>query len=798
MAGSPSGPKGEIWGTPFYIAPEKVRGHKEDQRSDIYSLGATLYHALAGKPPFDAPTAHEVVKARLENPPPDLGQSRSDLSADTLQVIARMLEPEPFRRYPNYRSLISDLKDLAALKLGPSTTSRLNTSRLSASRMSATSRLSTSRLDPVSSNGSGLRRGTGTPTPGRSSRKIFILAVVILAAAAIGAGVFLARRGETSVPPPATPPATPPAAGPAAPAGVPDTEPKTEAFDTAPQGPLSRLESSLGIFTAPEGHAVIFRPRYRTPPQSLRILGGEEHHVVLELAKPAAAGACLSFYSERWTRNNPFRFRIEADTGAGFQEFVSADRTVQIGGFKVEVIAWLPEGAQRLRFIVEAPPDTGLMIDDMKLSPPAAQAGAPDWAGPLAQVFDAQQAEMFKEGAQLYLDGNAEPAVKKWAELANSLSDKHIGRMWCLVFTGLPLWEQGDAVALQKRLDPLALKDFPAPPGAPPHPGVMPQSIARAMLGQPFAAPPGGWPEWLFALAQFIEGGRFLQQDRIDDGVNKMNGYLNPASAEPAWAYAFQPLALRWKSEAEEWKAWRDKDGGIFRRIETGGGQDVVDELKRRAENPSPGILRAIYANRLERAREAFASAQSADEKRRGEQAELANAGQRLTDLQRLAGDLNFTEMTAQLSGADAQFQTPAGKDAWQGKRKIADVFVRIPGLIDTYARKAPFDGRGVRIPGFVVGAQAEGFALRAPAGGAQRRIPWGQLTPEQFVALASFYVKGAPVLESERGGFYLALAWYSTDKPRIQVRNIVAAALDADPSLRNLAAEILPGEALP
>ncbi|OGV75617.1 MAG: hypothetical protein A2340_02250, partial [Lentisphaerae bacterium RIFOXYB12_FULL_60_10] len=41
-----------IWGTPYYIAPEKVQRKKPDARSDIYSLGATLYHALAGRPPF--------------------------------------------------------------------------------------------------------------------------------------------------------------------------------------------------------------------------------------------------------------------------------------------------------------------------------------------------------------------------------------------------------------------------------------------------------------------------------------------------------------------------------------------------------------------------------------------------------------------------------------------------------------------------------------------------------------------------------------------------------------------------
>ena len=44
--------RGEIWGTPYYIAPEKLDNQPEDFRSDIYSLGGTLFHALAGRPPY--------------------------------------------------------------------------------------------------------------------------------------------------------------------------------------------------------------------------------------------------------------------------------------------------------------------------------------------------------------------------------------------------------------------------------------------------------------------------------------------------------------------------------------------------------------------------------------------------------------------------------------------------------------------------------------------------------------------------------------------------------------------------
>ncbi len=102
--------QGEIWGTPYYIAPEKVVGKKEDLRSDMYSLGATLFNALSGQPPFEGETATDVVLARLNQLAPDLGQIRPDLNPATVKLVARMLETEPNLRHPNYISLVSDFR----------------------------------------------------------------------------------------------------------------------------------------------------------------------------------------------------------------------------------------------------------------------------------------------------------------------------------------------------------------------------------------------------------------------------------------------------------------------------------------------------------------------------------------------------------------------------------------------------------------------------------------------------------------------------------------------------------------
>lgn len=114
-----SGNANEVWGTPFYIAPEKVRRQKSDYRSDIYSLGATLYHAIANKPPFDGVDATAVVKARFEGPAAPLAEvSGKEVPPEVEALIQRMLEVDPSKRYPTYGSLMGDMKRFLS-KAGP-------------------------------------------------------------------------------------------------------------------------------------------------------------------------------------------------------------------------------------------------------------------------------------------------------------------------------------------------------------------------------------------------------------------------------------------------------------------------------------------------------------------------------------------------------------------------------------------------------------------------------------------------------------------------------------------------------
>ena len=110
-ARSALGQQDEIWGTPYYVSPERLNREEEDIRSDIYSLGATLYHALAGRAPFEADTAEEVAKRHLYDRPPPLRSLRPDANEQTVFTIDKCLQKQHKERWRDYEAFISQLRD---------------------------------------------------------------------------------------------------------------------------------------------------------------------------------------------------------------------------------------------------------------------------------------------------------------------------------------------------------------------------------------------------------------------------------------------------------------------------------------------------------------------------------------------------------------------------------------------------------------------------------------------------------------------------------------------------------------
>jgi hypothetical protein len=101
---------GVVWGTPEYVAPERLNNEPEDFRSDIYSLGATLFHAIAGKPPIEASTNSATALLESKQRPLDLQATAPDVSAETAQVLQRMIAADPAQRFSSYDDLVAELE----------------------------------------------------------------------------------------------------------------------------------------------------------------------------------------------------------------------------------------------------------------------------------------------------------------------------------------------------------------------------------------------------------------------------------------------------------------------------------------------------------------------------------------------------------------------------------------------------------------------------------------------------------------------------------------------------------------
>lgn len=105
---------GRAFGTPYYISPEQIRGELHiDFRADIYSLGATLYHLVTGRVPFEAATPAAVMHKHLKEAliPPD--HINTQLSAGLGEVVEVMMAKDRNRRYASTSDLLLDLEAIA-------------------------------------------------------------------------------------------------------------------------------------------------------------------------------------------------------------------------------------------------------------------------------------------------------------------------------------------------------------------------------------------------------------------------------------------------------------------------------------------------------------------------------------------------------------------------------------------------------------------------------------------------------------------------------------------------------------
>ena len=101
---------GDVWATPYYVAPEKLDGQAEDFRSDMYSLAATVFHAIAGRPPFVSETNSMEALRKIKSRPIRIEGFANRISAETAFVINKALNADPEKRFQTYDDFIHNLE----------------------------------------------------------------------------------------------------------------------------------------------------------------------------------------------------------------------------------------------------------------------------------------------------------------------------------------------------------------------------------------------------------------------------------------------------------------------------------------------------------------------------------------------------------------------------------------------------------------------------------------------------------------------------------------------------------------
>jgi len=108
----------EIMGSPHYMSPEQATGHPVDLRSDIYSLGATLFHMIAGSPPFTDSTILGILHKHATEPLSSLREIRPETPMEMVAIVEKSMAKDPGQRYENAQELLDDLALVGAAAMG--------------------------------------------------------------------------------------------------------------------------------------------------------------------------------------------------------------------------------------------------------------------------------------------------------------------------------------------------------------------------------------------------------------------------------------------------------------------------------------------------------------------------------------------------------------------------------------------------------------------------------------------------------------------------------------------------------
>jgi len=214
---------GTTMGTPHYMSPEQARGDKDtDFRSDIYSLGCTLYHLLTGKLPYDGPNAMAITLKHINDPPPAILKELPTCPMPLVMMLGKMLKKHPRERHQSYEELISEMRRVYSILTGGQAAAGLAVTPATARRAGSSAAVVTA---PAA-------------VPWWRSRAALAGAVVVIAAV----GLYLRSPWKTEAPKRTESPSSavaPAAATPAAEPPSPSVHPQPSTINPQPSSPTA-------------------------------------------------------------------------------------------------------------------------------------------------------------------------------------------------------------------------------------------------------------------------------------------------------------------------------------------------------------------------------------------------------------------------------------------------------------------------------------------------------------------------------------------------------------------------------
>jgi serine/threonine protein kinase len=199
---------GTTMGSLFYMSPEQVKGQATDARSDLYSLGVSLYELVTGERPFRADSDYSIMAAHLQQPPKPPIELRSDLPPALNEIILMAIAKDPGQRFQSadaFRNAINSTRGALPtalppkLPVAPSVPASATALLQSAAPTASINELSTAPLEPPPPQAQPIPSVLELSAQHKSHRGLYMsLGALIVLAVLVAAAVYVPRRAKTN------------------------------------------------------------------------------------------------------------------------------------------------------------------------------------------------------------------------------------------------------------------------------------------------------------------------------------------------------------------------------------------------------------------------------------------------------------------------------------------------------------------------------------------------------------------------------------------------------------------------